>query len=69
MVGLIKIEKGGKKMQGYLKELKAQLEEFLGFDLTGWPLEEACKEAEKCGAIIFWQCLQKKLGNLSKIKL
>ena len=56
-------------MEEYLKELKAQLEEFLGFTVDGWFLEEALQEAEKCGAVIYWRSLQDKLGEDLKIKL
>lgn len=55
-------------MQEYLKELKEQLERFLGFSLEEWSLEEALQEAERNGAMIFWGYIQMKLKDL-KIKL
>ena len=55
-------------MREYLKELKKQLESFLGFDLTGWTLEEALKSAENSGAVIFWATIERKIGDLN-IKL
>jgi len=54
-------------MQEFLKELKAQLESFLGFEVDGWFLEEALREAERCGAVIFWAAIEKKVDL--KIKL
>ena len=56
-------------MEEYLKELKKQLESFLGFSVDNWPLEEALREAERSGAVIFWGYIQKKLGEDLKIKL
>ena len=65
----MKNEKGGDKMEEYVKELKKQLEEFLGFSVDSWILEEALQEAERCGATVYWRSLQKKLGEDLKIKL
>ena len=56
-------------MEEYIKELKKQLEEFLGFSVDGWFLEEALREAERCGAMVYWKSLQDKLGEDLKIKL
>jgi len=55
-------------MREYLKELKAQLESFLGFPVDGWTLEEALKSAENSGAVIFWATIERKIGDLN-IKL
>ena len=55
-------------MEEYVKELKKQLEEFLGFSVDGWILEEALKSAENSGAVIFWAAIEKRVNDL-KIKL
>ena len=51
-------------MKEFLEELKKKLEEFLGFPVDGWLLEEALRETEKCGAVIYWRSIQNKLGKI-----